>query len=582
VKPCRPAPLSFALMLLFAGLSAAAAAAAGGASLLPNVGFEAAASAGKPDGWPTPAGVTYEAEGGDAKGGDAGKPNHFLRITSPQPGANVSVFQAVRLPPDVRAIELRYKVRFENVKRGKQSWFDGRIMMNFKGPDGQAVAPNPSHPNFKGTAAAWAERVQQFRVPDGAATLEMVFALFQAESGRLDFDDVSLTPIPAATLDAAEAAAAAKEAARIAALPKPKPKVAVPPAGSLPKELHVAGNRMVDSAGKPVWLQGVAIPSLEWSAGGEHILESIGVAVTDWKANCIRLPIKDTFWAGKGPYQKDGGMGYRQLVDDAVNLCAGHGVYLVLDLHDYRAPREKHAAFWTELAGRYKNHPAVLFELLNEPHDVTWDVWQHGGPVTDKKKPAAGAEKKAGDPAGKPGDGKPGGAVVAENEQTLVAFQSIGMQKLVDAVRATGAKNIVIAGGLDWGYDLSGVIAGHALDDRGGNGVVYSSHVYPWKSDWQGKFLAAAAKVPLFIGEVGAEQEKLKFLPPERQEDPYTWVPDMLGVIQQHQLNWTAWCFHPKSAPKVLLGWDYQPTPYWGAFVKRALGGERFEAKKLR
>lgn len=549
------------------------------ASLLSNVGFESASSAGEPDGWATPAGVLYEVEPA-ALGNAAGAGNHFLRLLSPRPGANVSVFQAVKLPPDARALELRYKVRFENVKRGKESWFDGRIMMNFKGPAGEAVEPNPSHPNFKGTQLDWKEHVQPFRVPEGAATLEMVFALFQAEGGRLDFDDVSLTPIPLATVEAIEAEAAVKEAARIAALPKPKPKVAVPSADKLPKELRVAGNRIVDPAGKEVWLQGVAIPSLEWSAGGEHILESIGVAVTDWKANCIRLPVRDNFWAGKGPYQKDGGMGYRQLVDDAVNLCATHGVYLVLDLHDYRAPQQKHAAFWADVAAKYKNHPAVLFELLNEPHDITWDVWQNGGPVTDKKKAPSAADKKAAD--AKAGDvGKPGG-VVAENEQTLVAFQSIGMQKLLDTIRATGAKNLVIAGGLDWGYDLSGILAGHALVDRGGNGVVYSSHVYPWKSDWQGKFLAAAEKYPLFLGEVGAEQEKLKFLPPERQEDPYTWVPDMLAVIQKRRLNWTAWCFHPKSAPKVLTGWDYQPTPYWGAFVKRALAGETFEGKKLR
>jgi endoglucanase len=583
VNTRRFTPLLLALLCSFAARPAAAAdakpaASAPASSLLPNVGFEAATSAGKPDGWPVPAGVSYEAEGA----------NHFLRLVSPQPGTNVNVFQAVKLPPDVRAVELRYKVRFENVRRGKQSWFDGRIMMNFKAADGSAVSPNPSHPNFKGTQADWRERVQQFRVPEGAATLETVFALFQAESGRLDFDDVSLTPIPVATIEAIEAAAAAKEAARIAALPKPKPKVAVPPADKLPKELRVAGNKLVDSAGKDVWLQGVAIPSLEWSAGGEHILESIGVAVTDWKANCIRLPIKENFWTGKGPYQKDGGMGYRQLVEDAVNLCATHGVYLVIDLHEYRAPQPKHVAFWTDVAGRYKNHPAVLFELLNEPHDISWEVWRNGGPVTDKKKaPAAAADKKAADAkagdAGKPGEAdKRGDVVVAENDQPVVAFQSVGMQKLLDAVRATGAKNIVIAGGLDWGYDLSGMLAGHALADRGGNGVVYSSHVYPWKSDWQGKFLAAAAKYPIFVGEVGAEQEKLKFLPPERQEDPYTWVPDMLAVIQQHKLNWTAWSFHPQAAPKALAGWDYTPTPYWGAFVKRALAGEKFEGKKLR
>ena len=39
-----------------------------------------------------------------------------------------------------------------------------------------------------------------------------------------------------------------------------------------PKDaLRVKGNRLVDAAGKEVWLQGVAICSLEWRADGEHV-----------------------------------------------------------------------------------------------------------------------------------------------------------------------------------------------------------------------------------------------------------------------------------------------------------------------
>src|SRR5205814_187932 len=100
---------------------------------------------------------------------------------------------------------------------------------------------------------------------------------------------------------------------------------------------------------------------------------------------------------------------------------------------------------------------------------------------------------------------------LAENKQQLKSFKSIGMQALVDTIRGEGAKNVLVAGGLDWGYDLSGILKGYALDDRTGNGIVYSSHVYPWKGDWQGKFLDAAVKYPLFLGEVGAEIQRMEF-----------------------------------------------------------------------
>lgn len=67
--------------------------------------------------------------------------------------------------------------------------------------------------------------------------------------------------------------------------------------------------------------------------------------------------------------------------------------------------------------------------------------------------------------------------VAAENKQALVKFQSVGMQKLVDVIRETGAKNLIVAGGLDWGYDLGGILEGFALDDRGERRYVFESRL---------------------------------------------------------------------------------------------------------
>ena len=111
---------------------------------------------------------------------------------------------------------------------------------------------------------------------------------------------------------------------------------------------------------------------------------------------------------------------------------------------------------------------------------------------------------------------------------------------------------------------------------------MYESHCYPWKKGWQKAFLDVAAKYPVLLGEVGAQDTPMpwetakSFIPPEE------WVPDMLGVIQKHRLNWTAWCFHPKASPCMIKGWDYEPTPYWGEPAKRALHGESFPEGRIR
>ena len=39
--------------------------------------------------------------------------------------------------------------------------------------------------------------------------------------------------------------------------------------------------------------------------------------------------------------------------------------------------------FWAEVANKYKGDGRVIFELYNEPRDVTWEVWQNGGDSGD-------------------------------------------------------------------------------------------------------------------------------------------------------------------------------------------------------
>jgi len=274
--------------------------------------------------------------------------------------------------------------------------------------------------------------------------------------------------------------------------------------------------------------------------------------------------MNEAFWYGKSDYQKDDGKEYRATIDQIVTLAANRGAYVVIDLHRFRAPTQAHADFWKDCAAVYKDHPAVLFDLFNEPHGISWEVWRNGGFVGTKE----GVDESA--------------FLTEEEKKKNQGFQSIGMQGLVEAVRSTGAKNVVIAGGVFWCNDLSGIVNGYALEDKSGNGVMYSWHTYNWHKGWTEKVSATAEKHPIFLGEVGADVNKMSFIPAADQEDPYTWVPDMLGFVQKHRINWTGWCLHPKATPIMISDWTYTPTPFWGQFAKDALSGKQFELKKVR
>ncbi len=332
--------------------------------------------------------------------------------------------------------------------------------------------------------------------------------------------------------------------------------------------LRVVGNVLKNSDNQEVWLQGLCIDSLEWSATGDNMLKSTSVAVQQWKANCIRIPVKDSFWFGKGKYQKDKGKYYRNLLDNIITYASTNGVYVVIDLHKFGAPMPEHVTFWKDVATRYKNNPAVIFELFNEPHGISWNTWKNGGDLKKHKH----KDKN-----------------VAENNQKNSGNYSPGMQALVNAVRETGANNLIIVGGLDWSYNLSGILKGYALKDHtDGNGIMYSSHIYPWKAGWQHNFLDAAEKYPLFIGEVGdlRSWDDFKFIPQSMHREKVgngIWAKDMIGTIQKHRLNWTAFSFHPRCGPMVISDWNYTPTPYWGIYVKQALvDGKTFKANKIR
>jgi hypothetical protein len=325
-----------------------------------------------------------------------------------------------------------------------------------------------------------------------------------------------------------------------------------------PLPLKVVKTQVLNSRGEPVRLRGVNTAGLEWSSNGEgHILDTVKVALRDWHVNHVRLPVAQDRWFGKAPEQKDDGTAYRALVKQVVDTCAAQGCYVILDLHwsdagewgkqigQHKMPDRNSITFWKDAAAAYKQHPAVIFDLYNEPFRVSWDVWRDGGTVTEKD-----------DKTGK-----------------TTTYEAVGMQAMLDTVRSTGAKNVVIVGGLDWSYDLSGILAGRQLNDRGGHGIIYANHAYPFKGEsvekWIVRMETAARTLPVIVSEFGSDPKGGAGLTGEQ------WVRRVLQALEGHQWAWTAWDLHPAASPCLIADWKYTPTPWFGVPVKQALAGKQ-------
>ena len=490
----------------------------------------------------------------------------YAKLVSKEPGKLVNAYKEYDVPADVEALKMSWKWEVKNLKTGEKPWFDARVLFKFKDANGKEVK-NPSPVYIQKDTKGWQDRETSFLVPKEAVTFVVMPCLFQVKSGEMEMPDVPCVAMSAEPLH--KAAAERERQAKARYVPDEPENRA-----TWPKMVRVQGNRLVDTDGKEVWLQGVNAGGMETIPNGDQQVKSTVVAIDQWHANCIRLPINEAHWFGTGIYSKnDGGKSFRDACDKIVRLAANRGAYVVIDLHRFRAPKAEHVEFWKDCAAHYKNHPAVLFDLFNEPHGISWEIWRDGGWV------------------GKQGQHDESAFLSSEEKKKNQGFESVGMQALVDAVRSTGAKNVVIAGGLFWANDLTGIESeaiekgekkSFRLTDTNGNGIMYAWHTYHWHKGW-GRILPVAAKHPIFLGEVGASPlGVMNFIPDNQQEDPYTFSPDMLGFIQKLRINWTGWCFHPKAAPVMIENWDYKPTPYWGEFAKRALAGEKFEMKRMR
>ena len=324
--------------------------------------------------------------------------------------------------------------------------------------------------------------------------------------------------------------------------------------------LKAEQGRLIDEqTGETVILHGVNRCGLECWSSNDGILDVIRVAMDDWHADTIRLPLSQDRWFGYHPtYTREG---YRAIVDEIVKFVTeDRDGYIILDAHHsdlgrwgefeaaHRMADENTVIFWQDVAQHYCNHPRVLFNLYNEPQDISWDVWKNGGWL----------------------------------EEQGVLYRAAGMQEMIDAVRATGAKNPVVLGGLVWASLTNGPAFGYDLDDRGGNGIIMDAHIYPWNGlDWDADFAAVVPKYPLLIGEFGHQGTADNMGPACMPREPHeTWMPRLIRWIEDNGFSYCAWCFDCYASPCLVEDMQtFKPTESHGVYVKAMLQ-RAWEAKQ--
>jgi endoglucanase len=267
--------------------------------------------------------------------------------------------------------------------------------------------------------------------------------------------------------------------------------------------LHVVGNRLFYQ-GKATRLLGVDHAGSEYTCvQGNGIFEGpdadrLATAILTWgHANAVRLPLNEDCWLGlNGVLPQYSGARYADAVVSYAARLHAHGLFTIVDLH-WSAPgsfpatsqqpmadADHSVAFWSSVANAFAGDAMTVFDLYNEPFVSAsnaqttdpWTCWKSGCTVTSSLGSVTGA------------------------------WQTAGMQGLVDAVRATGATNVLMLGGLSYADDLTGWLANLPVDPLGQ--LAASFHLYNFSSCvtvscWDAVIAPIAKQHPVITGELG-------------------------------------------------------------------------------
>jgi hypothetical protein len=261
----------------------------------------------------------------------------------------------------------------------------------------------------------------------------------------------------------------------------------------VPLALHVDGKYLKDPNGNIVRLLGVNIAGSEyacsdiredkgrgWGIGDGTVLKFDGSvdkqALTNllsWNVNVVRVPLNEDCWLA--PVQKKGaipppnpmyiGQPYQKAIIAYVQALNKAGLYVILDLHrtapgaivadtpDLMPDRDYSLDFWTQVATTFKDYPGVLFDLFNEPalqlNPANGKQWENTIWV------GSAAEWTC------LMNGSPPSSDMCKipykyDKDTKRSYQLAGMGEMLAKVRAAGAKQPVLIGGLWWKQDMWG------------------------------------------------------------------------------------------------------------------------------
>lgn len=286
--------------------------------------------------------------------------------------------------------------------------------------------------------------------------------------------------------------------------------------------LTTDGNKIVDQNQNEVVLRGMSLFWSNWG-GFYYAAETIKWLKEDWKCTVIRAAIGAD--ADNG-YIENPGTEMTKLYA-VIDACLEQGIYVIVDWHSHHAEDYVPAAvnFFNTVSKKYGGYPNIIYEIYNEPLDVSW---------ANILKPYA--------------------------------------ETLISIIRQNDPENLILVGTPNWSQDVDAVIADPLTDHN----VAYTLHFYTsthtqWLRD---KALTAMnAGLPLFVSEWGLSESS--------GTGDINWAETNLWLffLERDSLSWCNWSVINKDESSAALlpttsglsGWPEDELTESGQFIRNYL-----------
>ena len=272
--------------------------------------------------------------------------------------------------------------------------------------------------------------------------------------------------------------------------------------------LRVDGVNLVNATGNRVRLRGMSTYGMQWQP--QFASEGSVRTTKNYGANVLRIAM----YTDENGYISNP-VKVKQAVYDAIDTAVKLDMYAIVDwhiLHDYNPQMYKKEAFafFEEVAEKYADHPAVLYEICNEPNGSA--AWEHD------IKPYA--------------------------------------QELIPVIRKSSPNAIVLVGCASWSQDVEEP-ADSPLDFPN---VMYTCHFYAGThgQSLRDKIDYALSKgAPIFVSEWGTTQANGSDGVYVEQSEEW------LRFLDQRGISWANWSLGDKDESSAALNPGASPNGDW-------------------